>query len=324
MGFARTLTVTLRGLEGHLVEVEADIQQSIPAFVLLGLPDTALKESRERIRSAASNSGMPLTARKITVSLTPATLPKTGTSYDLAIVMAATQAAGKAPQTPQTVYLAELGLDGSLRPVPGVFPAVAAAVQAGLRDVVVAVENREEAELVEGARVHAFQDLAGVLAWTGVDPRKLVRPPERPQTQEPERESAPVPDFAEVAGQLEGKWALEIAAAGGHHLSMIGPPGSGKTMLAERLPGILPALPAEASHEVTAVHSLSQQQTRLTELIRTPPWEAPHHSASSAAIIGGGSGLPPGRTAECCSWTRLPSSAAGSWTPCASRWNPGG
>lgn len=292
MGFARTHTVALLGLTGHLIEVEADIGQSLPAFVLLGLPDATLMESRERIRSAAKNSGLPLAARKITVSLTPATLPKTGSAFDLAIVMASVRADGKTTRTAPTVYLAELGLDGGLRPVPGVYPAVSAAVAAGHSDVVVAAENLPEALLVPGVRAHGFDCLAEVLAWAGARPEGLVHPAPRARIPSEEPVASRAPDLADVVGQQEGRWALEIAAAGNHHLSMVGPPGSGKTMLAERLPGILPRLQAEESHEVTAVHSIGARRTRLTRLIEDPPWEAPHHTASTTAIVGGGSGMP--------------------------------
>ncbi|WP_129658367.1 YifB family Mg chelatase-like AAA ATPase [Rothia uropygialis] len=292
MGFARTFSVALLGLSGHMIEVEADIGQTLPAFVLLGLPDTALMESRERIRSAAKNSGLPLVPRKITVSLTPATLPKTGSAFDLAIVMATVQASGYARPTEEYVFLAELGLDGSLRPVPGVFPAVNAAVAAGYPRVVVASENRAEAELVPGARVHGFEALADVLEWSGAEPSKLVRPPARRIPREPAVEDRVTPDLSDVLGQEEGRWALEIAAAGGHHVSMVGPPGAGKTMLAERLPGILPRLDAEASQEVTAVHSIGSRKSRVNHLIVDPPWEAPHHTATAAAIVGGGTGIP--------------------------------
>ncbi|MGX6396614.1 YifB family Mg chelatase-like AAA ATPase [Rothia kristinae] len=292
MGFARTHTVALLGLEGHLVDVEADIGASLPSFVLLGLPDATLMESRERIRSAAKNSGRALAPRRITVNLTPATLPKTGSGYDLAIVMAAVQADGATEPTGGCVYLAELGLDGSLRPVPGVFPSVAAAVAAGHEHVVVAEEDLPEAQLVQGAVVHGFSCLADVLAWAGARNETLIRPPQRPRAVVAEPAPAAPKDLADVVGQEEGRWALEIAAAGGHHLSMVGPPGSGKTMLAERLPGILPRLGAAEAHEVTAVHSIGQRTAPLTRLIEDPPWEAPHHTASAAAIVGGGSGLP--------------------------------
>jgi magnesium chelatase family protein len=293
MGFARTWAVALVGLDGAMVEVEADIGQTLPAFSIVGLPDAALNESRERLRAAARNSGMPLTARKITVNLTPATLPKRGSLFDLAIVVSALQAGGTVPGTGTTVFLAELGLDGALRPVRGILPAVMAAVRAGHDRIVVAQANAAEAALVPGARVEGHACLADVLAAAGADPAGLHRPRQAaPRTGTlPAPSPARPPDLADVAGQADGRLALEIAAAGGHHLLMVGPPGSGKTMLAERLPGLLPDLEDDAAMEVTAVHSLHGTGPR-TALVRRPPFEAPHHTVSAAALFGGGSGIP--------------------------------
>ncbi|WP_309126207.1 YifB family Mg chelatase-like AAA ATPase [Kocuria sp.] len=294
-GFARTWAVALVGLDGSMVEVEADIGQTLPAFSIVGLPDAALNEARERLRAAARNSGVPLSPRKLTVNLTPATLPKRGSLFDLAIVMSALQAAGDVPATGRTVFLAELGLDGALRPVRGILPAVMAAVRAGHERLVVAEANAAEARLVPGARVAGYGCLAEVLAAAGADPAGLRRPaPEPGPDPHPGPPPAPaaVPDLADVAGQAEGRLALEIAAAGGHHLLMVGPPGSGKTMLAERLPGLLPDLEDDAAMEVTAVHSLNGAAGRCTALIRRPPFEAPHHTVSAAALFGGGSGIP--------------------------------
>lgn len=302
----RALAVALVGLNGHVIEVEADIGQTLPAFVLLGLPDAALSEARERIRSAAQNSGIPLSRRKITVNLVPASLPKKGSGFDLAIVMAALNAAGDVRRTGGTVFIAELGLDGRLRPVRGVLPAVLAAMTAGCREFVVAAANLAEAELVAGARVRGYESLAEVAQDFDANPEKLVvadpgpaagdaRVPAvgGPSAGGPARaEPSGAPDLAEVAGQAEARLALEIAAAGGHHLMMVGPPGSGKTMLAERLSGLLPDLNDAEAMEVTAIHSLDNGGEGITALVRRPPYERPHHSASTASIIGGGSGIP--------------------------------
>lgn len=293
-GFARTLSMALLGLEGHVVDVEADIGQSLPAFSIIGLPDQAVNESRERIRAAARNAGVRLPARKITVNLSPATLPKRGSHFDVAVVMAVLAAAGDVRSGAPTVYFAELGLDGSLRPVRGVLPAVHAAVTAGHPDVVVAPENRREAELVAGARVTAVSHLAELLVLHGADPGLLERVPPHPVPPDPRPPcvaEAPAADLADVVGQLEGRQALEIAAAGGHHLMMVGPPGAGKTMLAERLPGLLPDLDDHESLEVTSVHSL-RGETECSQLLRRPPFQAPHHSITAPALCGGGSGIP--------------------------------
>lgn len=299
MGMGRALAVALVGLNGHVVEVEADIGQTLPNFILLGLPDAALSEARERIRSAAQNSGIPLSRRKITVNLVPASLPKKGSGFDLAIVMAALNAAGNVRRTQGTVFIAELGLDGRLRPVRGVLPAVMAAVQAGHAEFVVAAGNLAEAQLVTGAKVRAYDCLAQVALDFDADPKELVQPEGGARAGrvagkrgEAADSGQPPADLSEVAGQPVARLALEIAAAGGHHLMMVGPPGSGKTMLAERLPSLLPDLNDAEAMEVTAIHSLDNRRNDLLELIRRPPYERPHHSASSAAIIGGGSGIP--------------------------------
>ncbi len=296
-GFARSRSVALVGLAGHVVEVEADIGQSLPAFTIIGLPDQAVNESKERIRSAARHAGAALAPRKITVNLSPATLPKRGSHFDVAVVMAVLSAQGVVRVPPDTVFYAELGLDGSLRPVRGVLPAVLAAVRAGCPRVVVAEANRAEAELVAGADVSSAAHLSQLLVAHGADPALLARAtssraesaPEGGNPQEPD--GTAVPDLRDVVGQVEGRQALEIAAAGGHHLLMVGPPGAGKTMLAERLPGILPDLADEDSLEVTSVHSLRGDDV-CSSLMRRPPFQAPHHSITMPALCGGGSGMP--------------------------------
>lgn len=299
-GVGRALGIGLVGLNGFVVEVEADIGQTLPAFVLLGLPDSALNEAKERVRSAAQNSGLPLSRRKITVNLIPASLPKRGTAFDLAITVAALAAAGDIRPPADAVFVAELGLDGRLRPVQGVLPAVMAAVRAGYPDVVVASANEAEARLVPGARVRGYESLGSLALDLGADPLNVVLPEEAGpgasagQAGEGDGAAPPprsAPDLRDVAGQHEARAALEVAAAGGHHLLMLGPPGAGKTMLAERLPGILPDLDDEAAMEVTAIHSLSSHPSATRELVRRPPFESPHHTASPAAIVGGGAGI---------------------------------
>jgi magnesium chelatase family protein len=297
MALGRTYAVALVGLNGYIVEVEADIGQTLPAFIILGLPDASLNEAKERIRSAAQNSGVPLSRRKITANLIPASLPKRGSGFDLAIAMAALLASNDVRSTGRTVFIAELGLDGRLRPVRGVLPAVMAAVRAGYADVVVAQANAAEAGLVPGARVQGYTTLARLAFDFGADPRDLALDFDpAPDPGEPEGGAGTLPflppDMRDVSGQGDARRALEVAAAGAHHLLLTGPPGAGKTMLAERLPGLLPDLGDAEAMEVTAIHSLCSLTSASLQLVRRPPYENPHHTATAAAIIGGGSGLP--------------------------------
>lgn len=297
MALGRTYSVALVGLNGYIVEVEADIGQTLPAFIILGLPDASLNEAKERIRSAAQNSGIPLSRRKITANLIPASLPKRGSGFDLAIAMAALLASNDVRSTGRTVFVAELGLDGRLRPVRGVLPAVMAAVRAGYADIVVAQANAAEAQLVPGARVQGYATLARLAFDFGADPQELALDfepaPEPGGTDAGTDEVSFIPpDMCDVSGQGDARRALEVAAAGAHHLLLTGPPGAGKTMLAERLPGLLPDLGDAEAMEVTAIHSLCSLTSASLQLVRRPPYENPHHTATSAAIIGGGSGLP--------------------------------
>lgn len=292
-GLGRTTAVSLVGLAGHMIEVEAHLAASLPGFTLVGLPDTSLAESRDRVRAAITSSGLGWPQRRITVNLSPASLPKAGASFDLAIAVATLAGAGAcdAAEVAHWVHLGELGLDGRLRPVRGVLPAVAAAVAAGRRHVVVPVGNADEARLVTGAEVFAAVTLAEVAQRHGADLPYL--PAMEPVlADDVPALSGGAPDLTDVLGQKAARWALEVAAAGGHHLLMVGPPGAGKTMLAARLPGLLPDLDEQEAIEVTAVHSVAGTFRPADGLVRRPPFEDPHHTATPAAVVGGGSGLP--------------------------------
>ncbi|HLS48838.1 MAG TPA: YifB family Mg chelatase-like AAA ATPase [Actinomycetaceae bacterium] len=294
MTLGRSLAIALLGLRGHPVAVEAHCAQGLPTFSLIGLPDTSLSEARERVRAAVASCGITWPARRITVNLSPASLPKSGSSFDVAIAAATLAAAGVVDPTRalDTVHVGELGLDGSLHPVRGVLPAVAAAVEHGYTEIVVPLQSVPEAELVPGARVIGAAHLGDIIRRHGGQAR--TTPPLAPAVNAVEQpsEQQPAPDLVDVLGQDDAKLALEVAAAGSHHLFLLGPPGAGKTLLAQRLPGLLPDLSDDEAIAVTALHSLSGTFDARDGLLRRPPFEAPHHTATAAAVVGGGSGLP--------------------------------
>ncbi|MFF1877365.1 YifB family Mg chelatase-like AAA ATPase [Leifsonia sp. NPDC058230] len=290
MTLGRTYAIALNGIRGELVEVEADIAAGLPMFVLIGLPDTALGESRKRVVAAAVNAGCPLTQRKLTINLSPAALRKQGSAFDLAIAIAALAAAGdvSGESTARVVHLGELGLDGRLRPVPGILPSVVAARAAGFERVMVPAANRDEAALVDGIEVTGVASLREAAIWHGSDlePVESVEPAVVVASEGPSEPASEL-DMTEVIGNDEVVDALVVAAAGGHHVSMIGPPGAGKTMLAARLPSILPDLTDQQALEVSSIRSLAGGGIGR-ELVRRPPFEAPHHTASPASLVSGG------------------------------------
>jgi magnesium chelatase family protein len=349
MALARTHSVALVGVEGHPVAIEADIANGLVGLLLVGLPDTALREARDRIRAAITNSREHWPQRRITVGLSPASLPKRGSSFDLGIAVAIVAAAGAAPVAAldRAVFLGELGLDGRLHPVRGILPAVAAAAAAGFDEVVVPQSNAPEAALVPDMRVISAPSLTAVLGWIRGDGADIGRDAARvfepgtaatpgpvlagpvlagpavgPAVAGPAAAGAaragatagatlvsvggdrgaaaprpsaaarrPALDLADVLGQPLARRAVEICAAGGHHLMLLGPPGAGKTMLAERIPTILPPLTPAAALEVTSIHSIAGTLPPGSPLITEPPFCGPHHTATKAAIVGGGTGM---------------------------------
>ncbi|PPF59518.1 Mg chelatase-like protein [Rathayibacter sp. AY1C2] len=299
MGLGRTSAVGLVGFAGAVVGVEAHSADGTPGMVIIGLPDAALAQAKERVRSAAINSGSTLAEYKITVNLSPAAMPKHGSAFDLAIGLAALASLREvdAESVAAVVHIGELGLDGRLRSVPGVLPAVLAAAREGRRRVMVPVEDRLEAELVDGVEVIAVSSLAAAAVWHGAEWEVPVLPEAAPPSATVSEPEARL-DLSDVVGNEEAAEAMVVAAAGGHHVFLLGPPGAGKTMLASRLPGILPDLDDDAALEATCMRSLVGAPTGGA-LVRRPPFESPHHSASSAAIVGGGSGrIRPGAVAR--------------------------
>ncbi|WP_369172643.1 YifB family Mg chelatase-like AAA ATPase [Streptomyces sp. R28] len=312
MGFARTCSVALVGVEGVVVEVQADLEPGVAAFTLVGLPDKSLSESRDRVRAAVVNSGGEWPQKKLTVGLSPASVPKAGSGFDLAVACAVLGAAERIdPRVlADIVMIGELGLDGRVRPVRGILPAVLAAADAGYEQVVVPECAAAEASLVPGVSVlgvRSLRQLIAVLADEPVpdeEPDDLGRPdpllaglrvPGTGAATGIHSMGAAAPDhghdLADVVGQMSARTAVEVAAAGGHHLFLEGPPGAGKTMLAERLPAILPRLGREESLEVTAVHSVAGLLPPGRPMIDVAPYCAPHHSATMQALVGGGQGI---------------------------------
>lgn len=292
MAVARTRAVALTGVDGALVEIEADLANGLPAFTIIGLPDAALGEAKDRVRAAATNSGVELPNRKLTVNLSPASLPKHGSGFDVGIAVAALATTGMLAldRVAETVHIGELSLDGRLRPVAGVLPAVLAARRSGARLVVVPWGNRDEAELVPGIRVEGAATLRDVLALHGAELDPPAEPAD-PIAAPIVADDAPFSgDLSDVIGHREAIEALQVAAVGGHHLMMLGPPGAGKTLLASRLTGLLPDLEPDAAIEVSSVRSLAGLGVG-SRLVTRPPFEAPHHSATMASLVGGGSGL---------------------------------
>lgn len=283
MALGRTRTVALDGVTARPVTVEANIGPGLPGIHLVGLGDTAVSESKDRVRTAVANSRLPWPRTKIIVSMSPASLRKSGSHFDLPTALSVLAAGAPAPRLRDAVVVGELGLDGSVREVPGVLPALLAARTHGFTHAVIPPGNAAEATLVDDLTVLTAPSLTAAWAWATGEGELPVAVGDGGAGHVGQYS---VPDFADLAGQREARFAAEVAAAGGHHMLLIGPPGSGKSMIAARLPGILPPLTPAESLEATAVHSVAGNG----RVVRRAPFIDPHHSVTRAALLGGGPG----------------------------------
>lgn len=289
-GLATTRACALWGLEVQLVRVEVDVAAGLPSMHVVGLADTAIREARERVRSALRNSGYEFPLRRITVNLAPADRRKEGTGFDLAIAIGVLRASAQLATQADPLLVAELALDGSLRPVRGCLPRIAAAADRGVDEVIVARENAAEASAVDGIGVVAAATLRDAVSHLDATapiaretPECVLDAPARPEV-----------DFSDVAGQAGARRALEIAAAGGHNVLLVGPPGTGKTLLARAFPAILPAFTPRERFEASVIHSVAGLLGSDRPLLASRPYRAPHHTLSAVALVGGGSPPRPG------------------------------
>ncbi len=289
--FSRTQSVGMFGFQTYMIQVEADISNGLPAFDIVGLPDTAVKESRDRVRAAIKNCGFKFPVSRITVNLAPADRKKEGSVYDLPVLLAILKASGQLKaDLDKSVAIGEVALDGILRGINGVLAMTITAKENGVENIFVPKENATEAAVVEGINVYPVENVKQIISHlTG---EKLIE--KQPKTPTATTESIRVPDFSDVKGQLAAKKALEIAAAGNHNIILVGPPGAGKSMLAKRLPGILPDMTFEESIETTKIHSIAGILDNKNPFVSVRPFRSPHHTVSVAGISGGGTVPKPG------------------------------
>lgn len=289
MALGKTTTAALTGVRADIVTIEANIGPGLPGIHIVGLGDTAISEARDRIRTAVANSHLEWPKTKVVLSLSPASLPKSGSHFDLAMAMAILTAREGRPEVTSrlnsTLLLGEVGLDGGIHAVPGILPALLAARERGYRRVVVPPGNAAEAAILPGTDILSAGTLRAAFEWAA-GRGELPRVTSAGEI----TETPPQPDMADIAGQPEAKFAAEVAATGGHHMMLLGPPGSGKSMIAGRLPGLLPPLTESECIETTSVHSVAGHAFHGP--VRRAPFIAPHHSVSRAALLGGGAGNP--------------------------------
>ncbi|MEK7546374.1 MAG: YifB family Mg chelatase-like AAA ATPase [Patescibacteria group bacterium] len=290
---ATILSAALVGIDAVPVEIESDVSNGLPAFVIVGLPDAAVQESRERVKTALRNSGFSFPRTRLTVNLAPADLKKAGPSYDLPIAVSIMVGSGDMKQETArgAMFIGELSLDGNLRPVAGALSAALLAKGRGMKAIYVPADNAAEAALVPGLDVFGVPSLLALVdhlrGTRSLEPQPPSAPPAIPADDDPY-------DFGAIAGLEHAKRAMEIAAAGGHNILLSGSPGAGKTLLARSMPSILPAMTYEEALDATRIHSVARLLPRISPLMKARPWRAPHHTASTAAVIGGGANPHPG------------------------------
>ena len=325
MAIGSALSVGLIGLKAFIVQIQAFVSPGLPYFSIIGLPDTSLSEARERVKSACQASGFKWPETRVTVNLSPASMPKKGSSHDLAIAASVLSAAGAIAHDclAGTIVLGEVNLDGTVLPINGLLPIMLHAREQGIATIIVPYANLDEARLVPDVKAIGVRHVGELIELMGGDADYRI--PEATHAVNADVGATgmcpPPGDMSEVMGQQAAKWALEVAAAGGHHLMMTGPPGTGKTMLASRIPGIMSPLNEAEQLEVASIRSLCGTLPGYG-ISDVPPFEAPHHTASTAALDWPSPEPSPARIAASCSWTRLRNSRRVRCRRCANLWNP--